>query len=392
MTDPQSKDGRMVLFRNNFLPYSETFIHDQIRHHERYSVTVCARQQRNLERFGGHNVVAVEQLPDNPRPIPSAVYAATGWSAEIDHTMRSGDFDIVHAHFGHNGLYAMRYATKYNVPMVVSLHGRDVSVLVGRDKYTPAWWHYAIGSKILFKRTALFLAASQELADLIVACGCPPEKVTVYRLGIDIDNFSPGTPPPQEAAARVVMVGRFVAKKGHQTGIRAVAQAIKAGHRVQLIIIGDGPLKETYDQLIDELDIRDSVHYTGALPHNEVVATLRTATALLAPSVVAKNQDRESGLIVAKEAAACALPVIGSYHGGIPEIIDDGTTGFLVPEHDHQAMGQRLTTLLGDRDLRLKMGQAARAKMESEYNIVERVRVLESLYDEVIAEHGQQAR
>ncbi|MEE2788710.1 MAG: glycosyltransferase [Myxococcota bacterium] len=103
---------------------------------------------------------------------------------------------------------------------------------------------------------------------------------------------------------------------------------------------------------------------------------MRTATALLTPSVVAKTQDRESGLIVAKETAAFGFSVIGTYHGRIPEMIDDGMTDYLVPEHEHDTMGARLTELPNDAKLRSDKGQAARHKMEHEYGIVERPRVL----------------
>ena len=392
MASNEPTKRRMALFRNNFLPYSETFIHDQLRHHVRYDYEVFARQKRNTDRFVGHTVHAVESLPESPNPVSSALYAATGRHGPFEQVFKSKTFDILHAHFGHNALYAMRYAKQANAPLVVSLHGRDVSILVGNDKYTPRWWHYTVGSKLLFKRVSRFLAASTELRDLIVQCGCPPEKVTVYRLGIDVGAFSPGQPPAVGEAERVVMVGRFVHKKGHMCGIRAVGHAIKAGHNVKAVLIGDGPLRPEYDALIAELGIENSVEFTGPLAHGDVVKTLQGATALLAPSVVAKNQDRESGLIVAKEAAACGLPVVGTIHGGIPEIIDDGVTGFLVPEHDHIKMGQRLTELLDSRALREQMGQAARQKMEREYDISERVAVLEDLYDEVIAQYRADKR
>ena len=100
-------------------------------------------------------------------------------------------------------------------------------------------------------------------------------------------------------------------------------------------------------------------------------------------SVVAANGDRESGILVAKEAGARYVPVIGTYHGGIPEIIDDEKTGFLVPERDSEALAKRLWELIQDPALRLKLGQAAREKMSREYNVIQRIDVLESHYDEV---------
>ena len=107
---------------------------------------------------------------------------------------------------------------------------------------------------------------------------------------------------------------------------------------------------------------------------------------LLCPSIVAKNGDRESGILVAKEAAARCKPVIGTYHGGIPEIIDDGKTGFIVQERDSDAMAQKLDLLLSNDQLRCDMGIAARKKMENEYRYEDRIDALEKHYDEVIAQ------
>jgi colanic acid/amylovoran biosynthesis glycosyltransferase len=136
------------------------------------------------------------------------------------------------------------------------------------------------------------------------------------------------------------------------------------------------------------LDLAGDVVFPGSLPHAEVCRLIRGATAVMAPSVVARNLDRESGLIVAKEAAACGVPTIGTIHGGIPDIIDDGITGFLVAERDVDALGAKLIKLLSDEGLRASMGQAARKKMEREYDIRDRVAKLENIYDDVIQDRG----
>ncbi len=374
---------RVALLRTNFLPYSETFIHDQLRLHERYDPEVFTRQRRNMDRFQGHVVHAVEELPGRRRHLRSALYGATSLSPRLDAAFEAGNFDIIHAHFGHNALYGLRWARK--TPMVVSLHGRDVSILISKDRLSPRWIHYTLGIKVLFRVVSRFLAASQELKDLITSVGCPPEKVVVHRLGVDIDQFTPGPPPDPSEPPLIVMVGRFVEKKGHETGLLAAARAKAAGHDFRLVILGDGELRPRYERIIAENGLQGMVELPGAQPHSEVVRHLKAATVVMTPSVVAANQDRESGLIVAKEAAACAIPVVGTWHGGIPEIIDDGETGFLVPERDHGALADRLIKLLGDPELRAKMAKAARAKMEREYDNRERVRALESIYDEVIA-------
>ena len=374
---------RVALLRNNFLPYSETFIHDELRFHERYDVAVFARKVLNADRFPGHRVFALES-PQRRMRIASVWYGLSTRSAYLEREMKGGGFSLLHAHFGHNGAFAMGFARRLKLPLVVSLHGADVTVLLGTAKFRPQWWNYLIRYRDLFREARLFLAASNELKELIVAAGCPEEKVIVHRLGVDLDVFKPTSFPLPDDPPLVLMIGRFVEKKGHVYGIEAAALARRAGLDFRLVIVGHGPLLGEYRRLIARLGLESLVSLPGALPRVEIVELLRRASVLVAPSVVARNQDRESGIIVVKEAAASGLPVVGTRHGGIPEIIDEGTTGFMVPERDARALGERLVELLKNRELRLGFGRAARAKMEREYDIRERVRALESIYDRVI--------
>ena len=132
------------------------------------------------------------------------------------------------------------------------------------------------------------------------------------------------------------------------------------------------------------MGIDDRVVFHGVKDHQEVLDMILRSDILVAPSVVASNGDRESGILVVKEAGARSVPAVGTIHGGIPEIIDDGITGFLVEEKDVNALAEKIEILLRDDLLRKKMGSAARIKMEKEYSISERVGVLESYYDVLI--------
>ena len=106
---------------------------------------------------------------------------------------------------------------------------------------------------------------------------------------------------------------------------------------------------------------------------------------------MAENGDRDSGLIVVKEASACGVVPIGTHHGGIPEIIDDGVTGYVVPERDVDALSERLGRLMADRALRAQMAAAGRAKMEREYDNRKRVAALAESYDEALRLYSTQS-
>ena len=127
--------------------------------------------------------------------------------------------------------------------------------------------------------------------------------------------------------------------------------------------------------------------FTGPVPSEEVSRLLRESHTLLAPSVVDRIGDRESGLIVAKEASACGVPVVATVHGGLPDIVEHGVTGLLAPERDVAALTAHLATLHADPELRATMGRRAVEKMHASYCNRDRVGALEAFYDEAIALH-----
>jgi len=183
----------------------------------------------------------------------------------------------------------------------------------------------------------------------------------------------------------VVMVGRFVPKKGLVYGVRAFAECRRRRPRGRLIIVGDGERRAELEAAVREEGLAGHVTFAGALPHAEVAALLARADVLVAPSVTTANGDRESGIMVVKEASASGAVPLGTWHGGIPEIVEDGRTGFLVPERNVAALAGRLDELLADPALRRRMAEAARKKMAAEYDNRTRVAALEQAYDDVVS-------
>jgi glycosyltransferase involved in cell wall biosynthesis len=202
----------------------------------------------------------------------------------------------------------------------------------------------------------------------------------VHRLGIDLARFAPGA--RREDRCEVVMVGRFVEKKGFEYGLAAFAEVAREDRSLHLTLVGDGERAPALRRLARVLGVGDRVTFTGSLPPDAVAALLATSHVLLAPSVVDHEGNRESGLIVVKEASACGTVPIGTMHGGIPEIIDHGETGYLVPERNSAAIADRLRLLVRDPAHRDQLGVNAREKMRREYDNVARVAALELLYDE----------
>ena len=373
--------GRVALFSTNFLEYSQTFVYDEVRAHDRWGVSVFAARRLNLDRFPFEPVYV-------PPPSGFGLYKATTLCRTFDAVFRREKFDVVHAHFGPGAVYALPYAARYDLPLVVTFHGYDVPLLMGNDIYKPENWRYGLAWPILRRRVDRFLAASLDLRDLLLKLGAPPERVFLYHLGVDVPSYS--REPVRRDHVELLMVGRFVEKKGHEYALRAFAEVVRRGRDVRLVLLGDGGQEPRIRALAAELGVADRVEFAGAVPHKEVARRLARTDIVLAPSVTAANGDRESGILVLKEAGASSLPVVGTLHGGLPEIIDDGETGFLVPERDVDALADRLDRLATDRDLRGRMGVAGRRKMEVEYDLHTQVRRdLAGHYDAV---RGSRAR
>jgi glycosyltransferase involved in cell wall biosynthesis len=362
---------RVAVFTEQFLPYSQTFVHDELRGHQRYEAHAFCTRRRHADRF---------PYPDVH--VGGALYAVSRISPAFDRLLDAGGYVLAHAHFGTGGVYAVPFARRHGLPLIVTFHGFDVPLLASAERFYPKYWPYAALGTGVLRQMALGLCASKELYEILREIGVPADKLRVHRIGIDLGRFAPLARDPA-AEPLVVMIGRFVPKKGLVYGIRAFARVRRRLGRGRLVVAGDGELRQALQAAVREEGIEAEVSLPGNLPHGEVAALLAQADVLLAPSVTTVDGDRESGNLAVKEASATGVVPVGTWHGGLPEIIEDGATGFLVPERDPEALASRLETLLLEPDLRRRMGEAARRKMQTEYDNQARVAALEEVYDQV---------
>lgn len=376
----------IAIFRNRFLPFSETFIYDSIKRYKKFTPVVFTKKIINGNLFPLDNIVVPKDLK-NRNQFESFFYSVGIKAPSVVQEFEKAAPKLAHAHFGPSGILAIPYIKRFEIPLIITLHGNDVGILLGTQKFKPKNWFYALSMQRLLKSVTLFLAASTDLKEKFIEFGCPADKIRIHRLGIDLESFQSRLRTKNNEPITVLMVGRLVEKKGFEYGIRAFAEMLKEidSPQITLNIIGEGPLKHRLEMIVSQLGLENYVNFLGILSHEQVKeALMNTADILLAPSIVAQNKDRDSGLIVAKEAAACNIPVIGTFHGGIPDIIEDGKTGYLVPERNTTRLAKRLAKLSTDQNLRRQLGKAARLKMEREYNIEHQMTELESIYLELI--------
>ena len=365
---------RVAVFSARFLPYSETFVHDELRAHTRYEAHVFCGRRLHGERFPYQPVFSGGRWFEYTRIAPA-----------LDQRLADDSYTLIHAHFGSGGIYALPFARRHRLPLVVTFHGFDVPLLGSGERLYPKYWAYGLFAPAVLRSMTLGLCASIELFELLREQGVPTAKLRVHTLGIDVDRFVPGARDGGDAEPLVLMAGRFVPKKGHVYGIRAFAAVRRRTGRGRLILVGDGELRPLLEATVREENVEAHVSFAGALPHDQLAALLGTAEVLMAPSVTTVDGDRESGTLVVKEASAAGAVPIVTWHGGHPEIVEDGRTGFLVPERRVGELAACLERVLGDPALRARLRAAGRAKMLATYDNRVRVAALEQAYDDAVA-------
>jgi colanic acid/amylovoran biosynthesis glycosyltransferase len=201
------------------------------------------------------------------------------------------------------------------------------------------------------------------MQDRLVALGAPTERVHHIPYGVDCHKF--GGSNPAAAPPVILSVGRFVEKKAPHLTIEAFALAHRADPAARLRMVGDGPLLERCQELAKKLLPGEAVTFLGTQPHEAIEAEMRRARCFVQHSVEAESGDSEGTPVAILEAGASGLPVISTRHAGIPEVIVEGETGFLVDEKDVAAMAKQMTRLIREPALAAELGLAARRRIET---------------------------
>lgn len=216
----------------------------------------------------------------------------------------------------------------------------------------------------------LGLPVSYFWQERLTALGCPPEKLRVHHMGVDTACFSFRQRELSPGLIRLVSVCRLVEKKGIDLALQSIAGVLKAhpDYRVKYDIVGSGPERPVLETLVRELGIHDAVTFHGEKSHEDTARLLDAADVFILPSRTARNGDMEGIPVSLMEAMACGLPVISTYHSGIPELVDHGVSGLLAGENDVAELQRLINRLIHDRNLVPLLGENARNTVMSRFN------------------------
>jgi colanic acid/amylovoran biosynthesis glycosyltransferase len=334
-------------------------------------VEVIPKRRMNLMRHGW--LKFVERRP----PI---VYR--GEYQTLDSLLKKHGADLMHIYFGHTGVHLLPFIEQWDKPCVVSFHGADVALKQDvRD--------YPAKLRRLFDVVPLVFARSQSLANRLIDLGCPPEKLRINRTGVPLGEFPfVHRQLPTNGSWRVIQACRLIPKKGVATSLRAFAIFKKDNPEAEFFIAGKGPLQPELEMLAAGLGIFKDVHFVGFLSQAKLMELYANAHLFLHPSETSPNQDQEGVPNSILEAMATGLPVAATQHGGIPEAVEHGRTGWLVPEEDHIALANAMQEMARSPRVLIEMGLRGREAVIKRFEQEAQIDQLEWFYEEAIILNG----
>jgi L-malate glycosyltransferase len=325
---------------------------------------------------GGSPNVAFRAVATIDYPLLAQRSYALALAAELVDLARAERLDLLHAHYAipHalSALLAMQALEQGAPKLVTTLHGTDVT-LVGRDRLLQPLVTLAVWASHAVTAPSHWLA---EAARAHLGLD-PASRIDVIPNFVDGERFRPGDGQHRASRGQVLVhVSNFRKVKRVDDVVRVFA-AVRAVLPARLVLVGDGPEHGRCRALAQSLGVATDVDFVGE--QADVVPFLRQADVLLLPS------ESEGFGLAALEAMACGLPVVGSAVGGLPEVVEDGTTGCLAPPGDVAAMAAAVRHLFTDDDLYQRMAAAAHRRAEEHFAMLPVVERYETVYRRVLA-------
>jgi glycosyltransferase involved in cell wall biosynthesis len=370
---------RVLIFRKDLLAISETFVASQTAGLERHAGRFIGLNRANPSLPLPDGAVFLTRLSGAPGAARVRWYRLTGCAPLFHRRARLAGADLIHAHFATDGVTALPLARATGLPLIVTLHGFDVTV-ADRFRTSAGGRQYLRLRGALWQRASRFLCVSEFIRKRALESGFPAEKLEVHAIGIDLREFRSRDGAPSDKS--ILFVGRMVEKKGLAYLIDAMQIVAQRHPEARLRVVGTGPLQQECAALAEKL--KAPVEFLGARSSSEVRRELRRAAVFCVPSVTARTGDSEGLPIVVLEAMAMGVPVVASRHAGIPEAVIDGETGLLTEEGRSAQIAAAICSFLEDEALAQRCARAAERRVRERFDLERQTRKLEEIYDAVV--------
>jgi glycosyltransferase involved in cell wall biosynthesis len=297
------------------------------------------------------------------------------WFGKIRTILKAEHPDLINIHMPVPGIGDIAWLLAGTTPLVVTYHAGSMH----KDKL---WddiliWLYEYGPLQLLLRRADRIICSSDFIRFNLLRRYIYKSITITP-GVDADFFTPD--PSKKSSSPTVLFVAGLNRAQEQKGLKTLLSAIRIAHAafdsIRLVVVGDGDMKAEYQAYAKGIGISDCVEFKGGLEGSALRDAYQSANVFALPS-----QNEAFGMVIL-EAMACELPVIGTASGGIPLIIDENATGFLVPPKDSEALAKKILELLNDPAKSIAFGKVARARILQEFLWRERI----ALYDQILTQ------
>ncbi|HEY5991013.1 MAG TPA: glycosyltransferase [Candidatus Udaeobacter sp.] len=379
----RSQESRPVIacYCATFLKPEMLHIYRQITALKRCVPVVIAQKREQTERYPFEPVQVVpkpathflrrfwfRQLRDMPWQISETELRA------LLGVLNKIDARLLHIYFGQIAVHLLPLMRAWKNPSIVSFHGADVTVDMNKPAFREA-------TRQMLDAVKLVLVRSESLRRAVVDLGCDPEKIEIQRTGIPLEEF-----PFRERSLskngewRLVQAGRLIEKKGLPITLRAFAAFLGKYPNATLTIAGEGPMLGELQQLARELDVDARVSFTGFISQEQLRDVYYRSHIFLHPSQTGHDGNQEGVPNSMLEAMATGLPVFATEHGGIPEAVENGVSGVLVPELGDSALAHALLKAVGDPAFLSTIARSGAEIVQKNFDLSTQAQRLEEIY------------
>src|SRR5438093_8774677 len=378
-----STESRPVIacYCATFLKPEMFHIYRQITALRRCAPVVIAQKREQTGRFPFEAVEIVpkpaahflrrfwfRQLRDIPWQISDAELSA------LLPVLNEIDARLLHIYFGQIAVHLLPLIRAWKNASIVSFHGADVTVDMNKPAYREA-------TREMLAAVKLVLVRSESLRRAIADLGCDPKKIELQRTGIPLEEFPFRERSwPKSGEWRLVQAGRLIEKKGLPVTLRAFAVFLGKYPNATLTIAGEGAMLGELQQLARELNVEARVSFTGFISQEQLRDIYYRSHIFLHPSQTGHDGNQEGIPNSMLEAMASGLPVFATRHGGIPEAIENGVSGILVPERDHEKLAAALLDAAKDPEFLSRIARNGAEIIRKNFDLRAQAQRLEEIY------------
>ncbi len=383
-----------------FPSFGQTFCYREVAELDRQGVDVHIYSIRRpsgepKQDWNPHLVERVHYLPEEKVLVseideklragkvpPPAADAIRNWDRQPDFLrlyqaayvglrLREAGLNHIHAHFaGMASRTAYWIEQFFGIPFSFTAHANDIFAPRG----------FVVSLARLMEKAAAIITVS-DFAAKALREQFPQSAARIHRVynGVDLARFHPsdfgsGTPS-------IVSVGRLIEKKGYQDLVAACGLLRERGRRFHCLIIGEGPLEQQLREQIHGRGLEEVVSLVGPETQSQIALRLAHATIFVLPCAHEQSGGMDNLPTVIMEAMAAGLPVISTPIAGVPEMVEDGVNGILVPEHDPAAISSAIEQLISDPEQARRLGDRGREIARKKFSIETTVRALRQVFE-----------